>query len=77
LDNISERRIQQALAEARRDRTLIMVAHRLTTLKDANRILVFDGGRIVESGEYDDLLAQNGVFTALVHSANEGLAAAV
>lgn len=74
LDNISERKIQQALAEARQDRTLIMVAHRLTTLKDADRILVFDGGRIVESGEYDDLLAQGGVFTELVHSANEGLA---
>jgi ATP-binding cassette subfamily B protein len=75
LDNISERKIQQALAEARKDRTVILVAHRLTTLKDADRILVFDNGQIVEEGAYETLLRRGGVFTALVKSANEGLAA--
>ena len=50
LDSISERRIQAAIASARADRTVILVAHRLSTLMDADRILVFDSGRLVESG---------------------------
>jgi ATP-binding cassette subfamily B protein len=69
LDNISERRVQQAIADARADRTVIMVAHRLSTLRDADRISVFDQGKIVEVGPYDDLVRLNGVFTRLVRSA--------
>lgn len=69
LDNISERHVQRAIAEARADRTVIMVAHRLSTLRDANRIFVFDKGRIVETGSYDELVARGGVFTRLVQSA--------
>ena len=69
LDNISERKIQQALRETSGERTMIIVAHRLSTLRDADRILVFEGGKIVEAGTYDDLLGQNGVFTRLVESA--------
>lgn len=69
LDNISERRVQQAIADARTDRTVIMVAHRLTTLRDADRIFVFDNGKIVEVGPYDDLVRRDGVFTKLVRSA--------
>ena len=61
LDNISEKLIQQAINAARNDRTVILVAHRLTTLLDTDRILVFDDGRIVETGSYDELLRQNGV----------------
>ena len=75
LDNISERRVQRAIHAARADRTVILVAHRLSTLRDADRIFVFDDGRIVETGDYDDLVARGGVFTELVHSAaGEGLA---
>src|SRR5206468_3534159 len=48
LDTISERAVQQAITEARADRTVILVAHRLSTLRDADRILVFDQGQIVE-----------------------------
>ncbi|MDB5352252.1 MAG: ABC-type multidrug transport system, ATPase and permease component [Planctomycetota bacterium] len=70
LDCISERKIQQAVASARRDRTVILVAHRLSTLIDTDRILVFDAGRIVESGPYDDLVRRNGVFADLVRHAN-------
>ena len=69
LDTISERRVQQALTEARQDRTVILVAHRLSTLRDADRILVFDAGRIVEVGTYAELVQQNGFFADLVHSA--------
>ena len=52
LDNISERLVQQAINAARADRTVILVAHRLSTLREADRILVFDDGRIVETGTY-------------------------
>ena len=62
LDNISEKFIQQAINAARNDRTVILVAHRLTTLLDTDRILVFDDGRIVETGSYAELLRKNGVF---------------
>jgi len=69
LDNISERRVQRAIHAARADRTVILVAHRLSTLLDTDRIFVFDEGRVVETGEYDDLVRRGGVFTELVHSA--------
>jgi ATP-binding cassette subfamily B protein len=72
LDNISERRVQEAIAAARADRTVIIVAHRLSTLRDANRIFVFADGRIVETGSYEELLEQGGVFTQLVRSAEGG-----
>jgi ATP-binding cassette subfamily B protein len=66
LDTISERSVQRALAETRSDRTVILVAHRLSTLLDADRILVFDNGRIVESGTYSELVQAGGVFTELL-----------
>ncbi len=73
LDNISERSVQQAIAQARHDRTVILVAHRLTTLLDADRILVFEDGQVAETGTYDELLRRGGVFTDLVRSASEGV----
>jgi ATP-binding cassette subfamily B protein len=66
LDTISERQVQEAIAAARRDRTVILDAHRLSTFADADRILVFEDGRIVETGSYDELLARNGLFAELV-----------
>ena len=71
LDNINERRVQQAINAARVDRTVILVAHRLTTLLDTDRIFVFDQGRVVEDGTYDELVRRGGVFTDLVRSAEE------
>ena len=50
LDNISERHVQQAFNSAGADRTVILVAHRLTTLRQNDRIFVFEDGRIVETG---------------------------
>jgi ATP-binding cassette subfamily B protein len=70
LDTISEGRIQSWLASQRGHRTVILVAHRLSTLRYTDRILVFDDGRIAESGPYDELVARGGIFTELVKSAN-------
>src|SRR5262249_41889346 len=70
LDNTSERLVQKAINAARADRTVILVAHRLTTLRDADRILVFDDGRVVEVGTYPDLVRLGGVFAELVRSAD-------
>ena len=69
LDNISERRVRAAIDHARQTRTVIMVAHRLTTLNEADCIFVFDQGRVVEQGAYNDLLTNQGVFAELVRSA--------
>jgi ATP-binding cassette, subfamily B, bacterial len=77
LDNISERNVQRALAVASADRTTILVAHRLTTLRDADRIFVFDEGRIAEVGSYDELVAAGGVFNELVLSAESGVSPGV
>jgi ATP-binding cassette, subfamily B, bacterial len=71
LDNISERRVQQAINAARADRTVILVAHRLTTLRQTDRILVFEDGRIVETGTYSELVQGSGVFAELVKSAED------
>ncbi|MFL5342458.1 MAG: ABC transporter ATP-binding protein [Gemmataceae bacterium] len=73
LDNISERVVQQSLGVTDTDRTTILVAHRLSTLRDADRIFVFDDGRIVEVGPYHRLVQQGGVFAELVASAGAGL----
>lgn len=71
LDNISERYIQQALSTKSADRTTILIAHRLSTLRDCDQILVFDAGRIVEVGDYDTLVNAGGLFTRLVLSAEQ------
>jgi ATP-binding cassette subfamily B protein len=70
LDNISERSVQEAINAARTDRTVILVAHRLTTLLNTDRIFVFDDGRVVETGTYEDLVDRGGHFADLVRSAN-------
>ncbi|MDG3007910.1 ABC transporter ATP-binding protein [Paludisphaera mucosa] len=72
LDNISERRVQKAVDAARADRTVILVAHRLTTLLDTDRILVFEDGKVVESGTYGQLVQADGHFADLVRSAEQG-----
>jgi ATP-binding cassette subfamily B protein len=69
LDNISERRVRAAIDHARHSHTVIMVAHRLSTLNDTDCIFVFHQGRVVEQGGFDSLVANNGVFAELVKSA--------
>ena len=65
LDNTTEILIQQALDELCRGRTTLIVAHRLSTVKKADEIAVIDGGRIVELGRHEQLLAQNGMYAQL------------
>jgi ATP-binding cassette subfamily B protein len=60
--------VQAALDEVMKDRTTFVIAHRLSTVRNATRILVFDQGRIVESGSFDELVAQNGRFAALARA---------
>ncbi len=67
LDNISERHIQQAMEELMKTHTVIIVAHRLSTIRNADRILVFDKGKIVQEGTYDQLAAQDGEFKSLLN----------
>jgi ATP-binding cassette subfamily B protein len=66
VDAESEQAIQQALKALTRGRTTIAIAHRLSTLRDAHRILVFDRGRLNEQGSHDQLLEQNGQYAKLV-----------
>lgn len=70
LDNISERQVRAAIDHARQSHTVIMVAHRLTTLNQTDRIFVFDQGMVAEQGPFDDLVARDGVFAELVRSAD-------
>ncbi|WP_293694633.1 ABC transporter ATP-binding protein [uncultured Agrococcus sp.] len=65
LDTVSERVVQQALDAASHGRTVIAIAHRLSTVRAADRIHVLDAGSIVESGTHDELLAAGGAYAAL------------
>jgi ATP-binding cassette subfamily B protein len=65
LDAKTERQVQQAIDAAMRGRTTFVIAHRLATIRNADRILVFDQGRIIESGTFAELVVQGGVFAAL------------
>ncbi|MES2292247.1 MAG: ABC transporter ATP-binding protein [Pseudomonadota bacterium] len=65
LDAESERQVQDALARLTMGRTTIVIAHRLSTVRDADQIFVLDKGRVVESGGHDALLAQGGLYAQL------------
>jgi ATP-binding cassette subfamily B protein len=71
VDVETERHIQQAIARMTEGRTTFAIAHRLSTLRDANRLVVLDGGRIVEMGTHAELMARKSTFYNLVQMQHE------
>ena len=65
VDNDTEAAIQRSLAGITRDRTTLVIAHRLSTVRHADQIVVMDAGRIVEQGNHDALLDQGGIYANL------------
>jgi ATP-binding cassette subfamily B protein len=68
LDNENELLVQAALDSAMEGRTALVIAHRLSTIRDADRIVVIDGGRVVEQGSHDELMARDGVYARQVRA---------
>lgn len=65
LDNISEYHVQQAMSSLMKNRTTFIVAHRLSTIRDANKIVVMENGECIEQGTYDELMKKHGKFYEL------------
>ena len=71
VDSETEKAIQTAIAELIRNRTVIAIAHRLATLRNANRLVVIEEGKVAETGTHDELMARNGIYANLVRTQTE------
>eukprot|EP01116_Phalansterium_solitarium_P018479 TRINITY_DN489_c0_g5_i3.p1 TRINITY_DN489_c0_g5~~TRINITY_DN489_c0_g5_i3.p1 ORF type:complete len:834 (+),score=296.91 TRINITY_DN489_c0_g5_i3:121-2622(+) len=76
LDTESEKVVQEALDRVMKGRTTVVIAHRLSTVRHADQILVISGGKVAEKGTHDELIALNGIYTELVTLQSGPLAAA-
>jgi ATP-binding cassette, subfamily B, beta-glucan exporter len=68
LDAVTEARVNAALDEVMKGRTSFVIAHRLSTIRNATRILLFDGGRVIETGTFDELVTKGGRFAELARA---------
>src|SRR3989442_11655471 len=68
LDAVTEAKVNAALDEVMKGRTTFVIAHRLSTIRHATRILMFDSGRVIESGTFDELVARGGRFAELARA---------
>jgi ATP-binding cassette subfamily B protein len=68
LDAVTEAKVNAALDEVMKGRTTFVIAHRLSTIRNATRILVFDHGRVIENGTFDELVAKGGRFAELARA---------
>lgn len=73
VDPENEDRLQKAVEELTRNKTIIMIAHRLKTVRNADQILVVDDGRIVQQGKHDELMNQNGIYSNFVFGRKEAI----
>ncbi|MBM4442901.1 MAG: ATP-binding cassette domain-containing protein, partial [Candidatus Rokubacteria bacterium] len=75
LDAVNEQAVRESLALLAKARTTLVIAHRLSTVRDADRIIVLDGGRVAEIGDHESLLARSGLYARLVSRQLGGVAA--
>ncbi|MCJ9706963.1 ATP-binding cassette domain-containing protein, partial [Bradyrhizobium sp. SHOUNA76] len=68
LDAVTETKVNAALDEVMKGRTTFVIAHRLSTIRNATRILVFENGRVIETGTFDELVAKGGHFAELARA---------
>ena len=73
VDPENEDRLQKAIEELTRDKTIIMIAHRLKTVRNADQILVVDEGRSVQKGKHKELIGQEGIYADFVLGRKEAI----
>jgi putative ABC transport system ATP-binding protein len=72
VDPVTEVRISRTLSELTNGRTVVTIAHRMSTAENADRVLVFDGGEIVQDGPHSQLVAEGGIYGRLYESWQRG-----